>query len=233
MKRRLLIVAVFLLAGAVVNVAVAWRFAVWVAPFGPSPLISGGTWLDSAHLWMTHIDPGPGYAQVTSIVDLIEESRRQSGRAIRWAGPAADAIPQWSSLEKPRPTPGVHFESAFGWPWLALTYEGAVKRPSSARRGAQEIYGGIVLSQPALGAPDRPLRVLPLRPLWRGALANTVFYSAGLWLVWYLKILRPFTLLRRLRIKRGRCPACGYPMGESAVCSECGKALPGRMVVTT
>jgi len=32
MKRRLLIVAVFLLAGAVVNVAVAWGCAAWVEP---------------------------------------------------------------------------------------------------------------------------------------------------------------------------------------------------------
>ena len=33
MKRRLLIVAVFLLAGAALNVAVAWGIAIW-GPFG-------------------------------------------------------------------------------------------------------------------------------------------------------------------------------------------------------
>ncbi|MEE8153359.1 MAG: hypothetical protein V3T53_00195 [Phycisphaerales bacterium] len=32
MKRRLLIATIFLLAGAVVNVAVAWRCAAWIGP---------------------------------------------------------------------------------------------------------------------------------------------------------------------------------------------------------
>ncbi len=36
----------------------------------------------------------------------------------------------------------------------------------------------------------------------------------------------PFALRRFIRRKRGLCPACGYPTGESAVCSECGKVLP-------
>ncbi len=44
MKRRLLILAVFLLLGAVVNVAVAWGCAVWVPP---APHGSGATLLDS------------------------------------------------------------------------------------------------------------------------------------------------------------------------------------------
>ena len=36
-------------------------------------------------------------------------------------------------------------------------------------------------------------------------------------------------LRRVLRVRRGLCPKCAYPMGESAVCSECGQALPKRL----
>ena len=75
--------------------------------------------------------------------------------------------------------------------------------------------------------PPRWTRVgvgfMPLRPIWPGFAINTLFYAAILWL--------PFVLRRIIRIRRGLCPACAYPMGESAVCSECGKALPKRATV--
>ena len=65
------------------------------------------------------------------------------------------------------------------------------------------------------GRPETP----PTRPLWPGFAINTIFYAAVLWL--------PFAALgglrRRRRIKRGLCPACAYPVGDSAVCTECGK----------
>ncbi len=80
---------------------------------------------------------------------------------------------------------------------------------------------------------DRPgwlggssFRILPLRPIWSGFAANTLFYAVVLWLL----ICGPFALRRFIRVRRGLCPACAYPRGESDVCSECGKALPNRVV---
>jgi hypothetical protein len=62
---------------------------------------------------------------------------------------------------------------------------------------------------------------LPLQPLWPGFGINTIFCAALLWL--------PFAafgrIRRRRRIKRGLCPACAYPVSDSAVCTECGKAV--------
>ena len=75
----------------------------------------------------------------------------------------------------------------------------------------------------------RTWRALPLRPIWPGFGVNTLFYAAVLWLL----IPGSFVLRRFIRVSRGLCPACAYPMGESAVCSECGKALPGRARVAT
>ncbi len=35
-------------------------------------------------------------------------------------------------------------------------------------------------------------------------------------------------LRRFLRVRRGLCPKCAYPMGESSVCTECGCELAKR-----
>ncbi len=64
-------------------------------------------------------------------------------------------------------------------------------------------------------------RGIPYGPIWPGFAINTLFYAAVLWLL----IPGPFVLRRFVRVRRGLCPKCAYPMGESAVCTECGKAL--------
>ncbi len=69
--------------------------------------------------------------------------------------------------------------------------------------------------------PGSP-HVLPLNILWGGFILDTTAYMVILWLL----IPGPFALRRFLRLRRGLCPKCAYPMGESAVCTECGKALP-------
>ncbi len=66
-------------------------------------------------------------------------------------------------------------------------------------------------------------------PLWLGFALHTIFYAAILWLlIGSLVVLRRF-----IRVRRGLCPACAYPRGESDPCSECGKPLPGRAEVAT
>ncbi len=50
-------------------------------------------------------------------------------------------------------------------------------------------------------------------------------------LLWLL-IPGPFALRRFLRVRRGLCPKCAYPMGESSVCTECGCGLPKRARTT-
>jgi predicted amidophosphoribosyltransferase len=62
---------------------------------------------------------------------------------------------------------------------------------------------------------------LPLLPIWPGFAIDTLFYAAILWGLF----AAPFALRRRRRIKRGLCPKCAYPVGESDVCTECGEPL--------
>jgi len=61
----------------------------------------------------------------------------------------------------------------------------------------------------------------PIAPLWPGFAINTLFYAAVCWLL----LSAPFALRRRLRRRRGRCPACAYPVGTSDVCTECGQSV--------
>ncbi len=62
---------------------------------------------------------------------------------------------------------------------------------------------------------------MPLGPIPLGFAVNTLFYAALLWLL----IPGPVALRRFLRVRRGLCPKCAYPMGGSSVCTECGGAL--------
>ncbi len=63
---------------------------------------------------------------------------------------------------------------------------------------------------------------LPLKPTWPGFVVNTGLYGGVPWLL----ICGPSILRRYRRRKRNQCAACGYPRGESDVCTECGRALP-------
>ncbi len=66
--------------------------------------------------------------------------------------------------------------------------------------------------------------VLPLKPIWVGFLLDTVLYGA----VWSVLLGGPHLVRRFLRLRRGLCPKCAYPMGEADVCTECGGALAGH-----
>lgn len=112
-----------------------------------------------------------------------------------------------------------------GWPTLALS---ARVRPTPASVIARErsivIKGGFVLGNKALNPPrDETLPIiLPYRPIWLGFSVNSCLYAAAL----FLLFSGPTSIRRAVRHHRHQCPACGYPWGGSAVCSECGAVLP-------
>lgn len=207
------------------NVGAVWVCAVWTPSRRSTYYDRAETPIDDTSIWSVTCKASPGNFRISSSV--IERE---------FGSPRASAVesvlPRWSRLAAPEPSDEAlrseRFEHAFGWPWVALAYEGTRVTAQNGRSVREEVTWGIVLYRPTFGAGDRPFRALPLRPTWSGFLANTVFYAASMWLLWFLKVLRPFTLIRRWRIKRGRCPSCGYPMGASGICTECGTALPSR-----
>ena len=102
-----------------------------------------------------------------------------------------------------------------GWPTLCMQATSAPIGPGAFRPAIR-----ILRSLPR--APGvREARYFPLGPKPLLFVTNTACYGAVLWVL----LGGPFALRRFLRVRRGLCPKCAYPMGESAVCTECGKPL--------
>lgn len=103
--------------------------------------------------------------------------------------------------------------------------------PLSVVQGRIEEHGGSTrrvgfIAVP--GASANPLSVrhkhLPTIPVWPGFTINTIVYAAVLWVVWFT----PGMAKRYFRERCGLCPACAYPIGASPVCTECGtRVRPG------
>lgn len=79
--------------------------------------------------------------------------------------------------------------------------------------------GGVVLS---LGGRQV---FLPYRPIWPGLLINTLIYAVPSWFLLAAGSIFFTRLQARLRARRDGCPTCGYPIGTSAVCTECGASI--------
>ena len=202
MNRRIVKLVVFLLLGAIVNVAVAWGCAVtywdWnggeTVPYTPEiarEICMGINPVASE-------TPGSafeGYDQISfgHRFSITVANRGQSNQVyahVVWAG--------W---------PCVSMDGAF---WLAPNVD-----------GKRSLW---VLPW----EPNHNQLLIPYRPIWPGFAINTVFYAVLLWMLWR----SPFVVRRIIRRKRGRCINCGYDLrgtsgvnsggGGGGVCSECG-----------
>ncbi len=119
---------------------------------------------------------------------------------------------------------------AVGWPMFAFRASREMRFPNrwpgsnqySARRIIQpEWYGALDLSAISGSSASRSPVVLPYQPLPVGLATNTLLLGGITASVYY-----GFGFARRtLRVRAGRCPACGYPRGTSPVCTECGERL--------
>ncbi len=199
MKRRLLTIAIFLLAGAVVNVAVAWGCARW------------SDWLD---MILAPETLGPTSAPVAWWLDNVPQS---------WPDKPAYSVTRGTGwylfTDQGRPHDIEDFfmlnEFRFGVPTKSLAcYKLSAPQLSTPPSGRLTISWRYAIGR--FGG-DYPL---PLRPIWPGFAINTLFDAAILWPL----ILGPFALRRLIRRRRGLCPACGYDLrhAEHEACPECG-----------
>ena len=209
---------VFLLLGAIVNVAVAWGCAAVcgdvTAEWSPYHSPRGRS-------FVVHVTSRLGYEQVRGVGRSGTLLDRHGDKVRRYRTGA-----WW-----PPEAVGV-FETAYGiavgWPLLALS----TWRTTDAHQTpgvdwlepTPVLHWGVVWDQDALegtgtGAETAPM-IFPLRPIWPGFAINTIFYAAILWLL----TLGPFTARRFIRRNRGHCIKCGYDLrGDfSAGCPECG-----------
>lgn len=131
-----------------------------------------------------------------------------------------DRGPSWSRI-RTAPTrdqiESLHalFEDARGWPLPALM---AVHSSDTTYASWTTTWGVPLTSdQGRWGVP----RALPLRPIIGGFVVNWLAFGTCAYLVlFWIGHAR-----RASRRRRNRCPACGYPIGSSPLCTECGTSI--------
>jgi hypothetical protein len=208
-KACVLVLLLFLAGGAIVNVAVAWGIAS-KTPRVLGMFIAGfGPFMPDNELESVFNRSGyeiAGYAAATV--------KRDRGSTIVSVRPGIRDAATDAEL-------GSAVFADLGWPLLSLRDETWV-------RPAPRIAYGIELSMEH-GQHALAVRSLPLMPIWPGFAINTIFYTAILALLFY----GPGKVRRFVRVRRGRCPACAYPVGSSPICTECGNPVKAVSVEST
>ena len=224
-------VAIFLLAGAVVNLGVAWAAPLCSsAPYTPPIMI---TFLAPAFVaspltqpseedrrWWHAERPFDGTAEFAGVL----EQRRGPGWSLRHflGGPAVRLVGGgFQTGDEPfeiasRLHAGAPVRSLTGSHW---TRYGSDAVPKTTRRVSLWEQGWPSSRYtPAVAAGG-----VPLRPLWPGFAVNTIFYALILW----LPVRGTFHLRRHIRRKHGLCVACGYDLrhADHDACPECGAVV--------
>ena len=200
MKRRLFTLAIFLLLGAITNVAVAWGCALW-SPLRTITLLEGDVVLSELRAY--------GFDPLE-----LSSSGAESRVGLGWRWRFMVGYDLEGSSDRLNAIGIMSYET--GCPMLCMT--GHIELGP----GLYEIGSFSLIDPPSdlgrvsIGAGRR----LPTRPIWPGFAINTAFYAAILWLV----IPGPFALRRHIRRKRGMCLACGYDLRGNPThgCPECG-----------
>lgn len=223
--RKVIVITAFLVCGAIVNVAVAWGFALYIGSIpSKKPYRQAVEPEVATDLWKTLAPPqwqpalhskasnfrmsAPGVTElVLTATDGSSIPPRGGLASRRWA--IAHGCAGW-------PTRALQYQCRAVWERDAVSYQEAVTNESSyclvtaGSRSPTWLGGG---------------HVFPLRPVWPGFAINTILYAGILWLLF----AAPFKVRRWRRIKRGLCPTCAYPVGASEVCTECGMLVSAGM----
>ncbi|MEM7229290.1 MAG: hypothetical protein AAF432_10810 [Planctomycetota bacterium] len=224
MKRLARNTILFLLLGAVINVAVAWGIAACLKPQVGMTLQQLKD-QDGKRVWYSDMNDeryvGGRYHESTlqTIVSLYYSKpfnpNFDSNSDIVRASWNDHAYRHWMSDElRDSEIKGYEYHVARGWPLITLR-----ARYWHVRLTRFLQSDGITLPKPWVGVIYlRIPRVLPTTPIWSGIILNSLFYA-----VVGFVIVRILLLIRHIvRARRNRCRQCGYPRGTSSVCSECG-----------
>ncbi len=214
MRRILSIAALVLLAGAAVNVAGTWGCAMW----GPDDFpVTGDRGNAGGVSW--HLEHGSSRVATWYFLLWDLPSDRFEDKQ-----PPDAVLPTWARSVAAPPFPPVSLARsegrqaiAVGWPLRSMRY-GA----DTVFTGAAVTYvvreGLVVSSTPgSLGFGG----ILPLRPIFGGFAANTLLDAVVVLAIGVALI----DARSRDRRARGCCPACAYPVGLTAQCTECGRPI--------
>ncbi len=208
MKRRavMLVLALFL-GGAIVNVAVAWGCVILLPPLATQNVLTDNYREMTDDESTTLLQQRFNDASLTGAEAYGHSCWRFGWRSFETS---------WSAEPGSGVSVDVHMTDA-GWPATSMQggYQWDARIPNAK-------VGYFAALEPPQWMQSKLIPCIPVGPLWPGFAINTVFYAAILWMLF----AAPFALRRRLRRKRGLCPACGYDLRgtASAACPECGSA---------
>ena len=241
-KRRLFKLVVFLLLGAIVNVAVAWGCA-WKLDVhrgpgtGKSVNVAGVVGTTPNHRWSVERYERTGATRVSCYYFT-------PSTPVPYDGDPGSLLPAWnqdyfSGIQRDALNEFERMQDGRGWPMLALWGQAVADSKMSSPPYCEVEYAILLtdFTDPTqfffgfsgasrAGAILWQVRFLPLHPIWLGFAINTVFYAAILWMLW----LSPFVVRRVIRRKRGHCIKCGYDLRATSGggCPECGWEHPRR-----
>ena len=210
MRRRLFKLVIFLLLGAVVNVAVAWGCALW------APMVSSGP---NSRGEYSKLAPGMPWPRS---VPADWPSLHSGSWGVGWVmttGTFSGNIPEDQAIAEGRPSLYGLSVILLGVPFRTLECQFQMQIYEPYRRIDTMIAA---IYSPEIISSSGSMGCIPLRPIFPGFAINTVFYGAILWLLMF----GVFTARRSIRRKRGHCIKCGYDVrgAEHEVCPECGAA---------
>jgi hypothetical protein len=200
-------VVVFLLLGAIVNVAVAWGRTAF--PWQPVDGLTEVAWDAN---WPTAVPlHWPLKARRLTGTNFAWETVRFTAR--KFEADDSNDVTKTEAFYIDLHTVGWPAKSMMVEWWDEFVLMGKPLRKTNRFDG----HPSTTVRQVGLPIATGYL-FLPLQPIWPGFAINTIFYSAILWLLFFA----PGSVRRMIRRRRGLCPACAYPVGTSEVCTECG-----------
>jgi hypothetical protein len=205
MKRWFFTILLFLLlvsGGAIVNVAVAWACAIY-----------GGTYDSDARYVIRQKD----IAWWREHAPASWPSTPRDGARFSGFGTVSIMLTEYAESDGMGTLGNNGTKKSAGLPLGSMVGYGLVDRTTRRAWTVGEVW----IPQTWWHPPGR----LPLYPIWSGFAINTLFYAVLLWLAFIgVRYGR-----RCLRLKRGRCPKCGYDLrgapsggGAGGGCPECG-----------
>lgn len=198
MRKGIIHFVIFFLLGAIINIAVAWYWILFI-PFVPTSFGFGDEIKERL----------PEYVFVRS--DLFD---------FHYGGMMNRGYSHYNIFGTEVDSKGVdsawplYMQWEAGWPMHSLD--------GSYFMTADGLERSFAFYVPESWFDHVEYYILPYRPMWPGFVINTALYGGIPWLL----ICGPFVLRRHRRRKRKQCVKCGYPIGKSDVCTECGNPLP-------
>ncbi len=242
--RRVLTILALLLAGAVINVLVAWACARWldggrsgvvrgIAHPASIPPLANVYINDPQYLKSFGYDRAPEDEEGQDIRDLSQPRPGQRATGLKWEEYRTIfctriIYARWFDSEFAYAR--MHSIAQFGLPMRSLEVAQRSHLNIAAYSGGDSWRlagwaGGWPLEsseRQGFFVPHvQSIHIYPLTPIPLGFAANTLFYAALL----FALFLASRTLRRHLRRRRGLCLKCAYPIGTSPVCTECGTPI--------